>query len=536
MKKFLLFIFASIALSSCIDENPKGQLSEDNGYSTATKLELNAVASLYNYIGGNAESQGIMGTSRGVYDFNTFSTDEAMLPVRGGDWYDGGFWQNLYYHTWTASDVSLLNTWNYLYKVIVLCNNGLSHLQQHKSLLTDDKYTALTAEVRGLRAMFYYYLMDLWGRVPIVTMADENLENVKQSSRSDVFKFVVSELQYVEPLLAAERSNTEGNYYGRITRPVVDFLLAKIALNAEIYSDDNWTDGSIPDGKSIYFTVDGKQMNAWETVIAYCDKLSAEGYSLETNYSTNFAVHNEYSKENIFIIPMDKALYANQFWYLFRSRHYNHGSAIGMDSENGTSATVSTVRTYGYGTDSIDTRYAINFYSDTLRVDGKIVKLDDGTPLVYMPLEVKPDVTGSKYEKTAGARMSKYEIDRTAYADGKLQNNDIVLFRYADALLMKSEAKVRNGEDGSAELNMVRSRVNMPYRQATLKTILDERLLELVWEGWRRQDLIRFGMFNKTYDMRPQIDGESDGYTTVFPIPQNAISLNKNLSQNPDYK
>jgi hypothetical protein len=247
-------------------------------------------------------------------------------------------------------------------------------------------------------------------------------------------------------------------------------------------------------------------------------------------------VHNEYSKENIFIIPMDKALYANQFWYLFRSRHYNHGSAIGMDSENGTSATVSTVRTYGYGTDSIDTRYVINFYSDTLRVDGKIVKLDDGTPLVYMPLEVKPDVTGSKYEKTAGARMSKYEIDRTAYADGKLQNNDIVLFRYADALLMKSEAKVRNGEDGSAELNMVRSRVNMPYRQATLKTILDERLLELVWEGWRRQDLIRFGMFNKTYDMRPQIDGESDGYTTVFPIPQNAISLNKNLSQNPDYK
>ncbi len=103
--------------------------------------------------------------------------------------------------------------------------------------------------------------------------------------------------------------------------------------------------------------------------------------------------------------------------------------------------------------------------------------------------------------------MGKYEVDRTSYMDGKLPSNDIVLFRYADALLMKAEAKVRNGEDGSQELNAVRARVGMPAREATLDNILEERLLELVWEGWRRQDLIRFGKFTGAYDLREPLDG-----------------------------
>ena len=132
-------------------------------------------------------------------------------------------------------------------------------------------------------------------------------------------------------------------------------------------------------------------------------------------------------------------------------------------------------------------------------------------------------------------RMKKYELDRTAYSDGKLQDNDIVLFRYADVLLMKSEAKIRNGEDGDDELNAVRSRVGMGWRKATLKNILDERLMELQWEGWRRQDLVRFGQFHLKYDMRPQVTGEGNAFTTVFPIPGRAISLNNQLTQNPGY-
>ena len=101
---------------------------------------------------------------------------------------------------------------------------------------------------------------------------------------------------------------------------------------------------------------------------------------------------------------------------------------------------------------------------------------------------------------------------------------------------MKAEAKVRNGEDGTEELNAIRSRVGMPARPATLKTILDERLMELMWEGWRRNDLIRFGLFNQAYDQRTPVDNEATGFTTVFPIPTNAIEHNKNLTQNKGYK
>ena len=171
-----------------------------------------------------------------------------------------------------------------------------------------------------------------------------------------------------------------------------------------------------------------------------------------------------------------------------------------------------------------------------MKVDGKELLMDNGKPLEYQPFEVAQNLTNSKYIKTAGARMAKYEVDRTSYMDGKLQSNDIVLFRYADVLLMKAEAKVRLGENGDVELNKIRARVGMPNRKATLANILEERLLELVWEGWRRQDLIRFGKFTAAYDLRTPLQGEESGYTTVFPIPQKCIDLNKKLVQNKGYK
>ena len=531
IKTFCLFLCLPL-LTACLDETPKGQLDEKQAYATATALYINAVASLYNYIGGSNDSQGLQGTYRGVYDYNTFTTDEAIIPIRGGDWYDGGFWQHLYRHEWTADDEALYDTWSYLYKVVVLCNRSLSVIDSHKHLLTATQLSQYTAEVRAVRALFYYELLDLFASVPIDTVYSTPLEDVRPAPRSEVFRFVVSELQQTATLLARERSNSEGNYYGRVTRPVAWFLLARLALNAEVYCDDDWTDGHRPDGSRIFFNVDGRQLNAWQTCEAYVDSLTAFGYRLADDYASNFAVHNETSVENIFTIPMDKQLYTNEFKNLFRSRHYNHGGALGMDAENGSCATLYAVRAYGYGTDSVDSRWAINFFADTVSVDGHIVSLDNGQPLIYQPLAVAINLTGNEYEKTGGARMSKYEIDRTAYSDGKLQNNDIVLFRYADALLMKAEAKVRDGGDGSAELNSVRRRVGMPSRPATLDNILQERLLELMWEGCRRPDLIRFGRFGQSYDIRQALPNEDTGYTTVFPIPTKAINLNGNLKDN----
>ena len=529
-------VFSIFLFTSCLSESPRDQIDQEEAYSSATTLYDNTVATLYNYMGGTQQSQGLQGTYRGVYDYNSLTTDECIIPIRGGDWYDGGFWQDLYLHSWTASDQSLEDTWDYLYKVINLSNKAIEDLNSHKSLLTDVQLSAYTAEARAVRAMFYWYTMDMWGNIPLITSTSQSLANTSQSKRSILYKYIWDELQAVEPLLPNEKSNLQGDYYGRMTRPVVDFLLAKLALNYEVYADDDWTDGVRPSGSDASFTVDGQPMNAWQTCAYYCDKLTADGYTLMADRTANFSVHNENSTENIFVIPMDKTLYTQQFQYLFRSRHYAHGGAYGTASENGTCATLATVHEYGYGTDSVDNRWDQDFYSDTVYVDGKTIALDGGGVLVYYPLEVtSTNLTYSKYIRTAGARMKKYEVDRTAYNDGKNCDNDIVLFRYADAVLMRAEAHVRNGESGQADLDAIRGRVGMPSRKATLENILRERRMELMWEGWRRNDLIRYGLFNKAYDIRPQLDGEASGFTTVFPIPARVLDLNKKLQQNIGY-
>lgn len=540
----LTILATAILATACLDEYPKGQLTASEAYASAADIERNCVGDLYNHIGGSSESQGLQGTYRGVYDWNSMTTDEQMLPIRGGDWQDGGFWNRLYNHTWTASDNELTNTWNYLYKVIALCNRSLHILDQHSSLLSKAQHQRYQAEVRAIRALFYFHTLDLFGRIPLITLHGTSPDSVKQSERSEVYRFVVDELQSIAPLLAAERSNTPGNHYGRMTRPVAYFLLAKLAINAEVYSDDDWTDGLRPNGANTYFRVDGKLLNAWQTTIAYCDSLASASpvYSLESDYAANFKVYNETSLENIFTIPMSNTLYANRFLYLFRSLHYAHGGAIGTDAENGTCATRTAMQAYGIlhdnpqeRTTQPDKRFHTNFHADTVRVEGTIVTDGYGNPLVYHPLQVAEDLTGTPYEKTGGARMAKYETDRTAYDDGKLQNNDIVLFRYADALLMKAEAKVRNGESGQQEMDAVRLRSGMASREATLENLLTERLLELMWEGWRRNDLVRFGKFTEAYDNRPNAVSDTNGYTTVFPIPDDVLSLNPRLRQNPGY-
>lgn len=543
MKRIYSILFASFSLlswascSSYLEENPKDRLDEETAYSTLSDVQKNGVLSLYNYVGGYVDSQGLQGTGRGIYDLNTFTTDEAIMPTRGGDWYDGGFWQGLYLHRWGVNNEAIYATWEYLYRTVILCNGSLERIQDFAEKHPEENVADCVAEVRALRAMFYYYIMDLFGSVPLIEKSDPAVEDIVQEKRSKVFNFIVKELTESSSILSKERSNQPGVYYGRMTQPVVWFLLAKLALNVEVYTDDDWTDGSRLDGKSIFFEVEGQRLNAWQTVNYYCEKITAAGYTLEKDYTANFAVFNESSEENIFVIPMSKTLYTNQFIYLFRSRHYNHAKAYGLSGENGSSATKEVLETFGYDTPQVDARFDYCYFAGPVKdLEGNQILLDDGvTPLVYEPWNVALDVSGKPYEKTAGARMKKYEVDKTGLKDGKLLDNDIVLFRYADVLLMQSEAKVRNGEDGDAELNLVRSRVGMAPRTATLENLLDERMMELAWEGWRRQDMIRFGVFTRSYSCRPQLPGEENGYTTVFPIPEKVIDMNPQLHQHKGY-
>ena len=456
MKRYnTIILFLALALTSCsLDETPRSELPESAAYTSMEILYLNTVATLYNYIGGYEDGQGLQGTNRGIYDLQTFGSDEAMIPLRGGDWYDGGLWEAMYKHSWTAGHDLMKNSWLYLYKVIALCNRSLETLDTYQDLAGAEYYRAWTSEVRALRAMYYWYLIDLFGDVPLITNSSVSMNEVKREKRAVVFKFCEDELLSVVNFLSSENSTREGDYYGRITQPVALFILAKLMLQSEVYTD-------VP---------------RWGDCIGFCDELQDMGYSLEPIYSSNFLVYNQNSKENIFTIPMNKNLYSNQQQNIIRSLHYRHAE----------------------------------------------------------PDKVQLDLSGSPYLETAGARMYKYEYDKNAIKGGKLIDNDIVLFRYADVLLMRAECKERLGKDGSADFNAVRSRAGATPRECTLGNILNERLLELCWEGWRRPDLIRFGQYKSLYE-EPDAVNESDGHTTVFPIPAEVLALNNNLTQNPGY-
>lgn len=547
------FMLAAVltAFSSCsnfLEERPTDAFDEETAFQSPTLVYVNTVASLYN------DMFKVVGTDRNMYDMNTFSADEAMLPARGGDWEDGGLWQNMFLHRWgTANDLTK-NSWNYLYESIGKCNASIDKLSKFSEQQPDvDYFKAYKEEVRSLRAFFYYQLLDLFARVPLVTSSSVLMADVKQSERSEVFRFVVKELQEALPYLSDDHSNRKGAYYGRITKPVAYMILAKLALNAEVYADDNWTDGVRPDGKNIKFTVDNREMNAWETTIAYVEKLEALGYKLQGDFAANFAVANETSVENIFTVPMDPIAYPSAKDYsVVRSRHYDHASAFNQSGWNGACATVRAMKIFGFGTPEEDPRCRLTYFtSEITGPDGKTVNTEwngKRVPLKYEPLAAKVcmvDADGIAL-KTAGARMAKYEFDQNAQEGGVLHGNDCVIFRYADALLMKAEAKVRLGLSGLDEVNQVRSRVGAtPRQQVALADILDERLLELAWEGVRRQDLIRYGKFTEQTEDRYvgvkhtaiALDYKPDntGYTTVFSIYDDILKVNPNLKQNPGY-
>lgn len=532
----LLSFCALLCMPSChfLDEEPRSGHPEQAVITSATALHQTAVLALYNHMGGHEDGNGLQGTYRGIYDLQTFASDEAIIPVRGGDWFDGGLWMDLYYHSWQPDNEVCRNAWVYLYQFVGLCNHSLALLDIYKSLLTDAQYDEFVAEVRAIRALCYTYLLDLFARVPIVTAENISVSEIRQSERSEVFRFVWNELQQVFPYLPDERSNTRGEYYGRVTRPVVSFLLMKLALNAEIWLDDDWTDAETLNGNDVKLRCEDVECDAWGAVRYYGEQIlySTANYDLCESQINCFAVFNEDAVENIFTIPMDPSVYRNRFKNHFRSLHYQHAAALGYGGENGSCATLQTLDVFGYGTPARDCRFATTFFAGKVRIDGHPLILSNGDTLVYEAREVKPDLTGSPFVATAGARMKKYAFDPAGIFDGQLRNTDIVLFRFADVLLMMAEAKVRMGESGQTEFDRVRLRealalgVGVQQREATLENIYYERWLELMWEGWHRQDMIRFGKYVATAAQR---------FEQVFPIPQVALKTNANLRQNKGY-
>lgn len=573
MKQYIIgsMLLSSILLASCsLEETPRSKFSEQEAFSTPKLVYVNTVANVYSSIGN-----GLYGSDGGsVHTFQEFSSDASMIPGRQGDWVDGGAWQNIFLHNFESSVSKYNDVWNNLYRVIGLANSSIDRL--NKYLDEHPEYAEYVYELRALRAVYYYYVMDLFGQVPLVVSSQVSANEVAQSNRSDVFKFVTSELAECIPHLSDSKSQNEGEYYGRITKAVAYMCMAKCAINAPVYTIDDTTPTSYSAfvgtdksgkataseeqgktvsemGKNINITLDGKTRNAWETA-AYCaDQIASLGYRLQPSYADNFIVANQNSVENIWTRPNDCVNYKIEDYNIVRTLHYNHGGAIGYQGWNGACSSKQQMLVYGYGTANPDPRLKLNFYTDKDYMEETGKPVEDGAtdkPLEYMPMAVKVDFSASDDPhamKCSGARMKKYEFDKSTTQQYSF-NNDLVIWRYADALLMKAEAEYRMGNKAEALtiVNEVRGRVAAtPRTELTLNDILDERMLELAWEGVRRPDQIRFCTFTEpTADRFKGVthnasagdyNDDTQGYTVVYPIPYAVLNLNKKLDQNPGY-
>lgn len=573
MKQYIIgsMLLSSILLASCsLDETPRSKFSEEEAFSTPKLVYVNTVANVYSSIGN-----GLYGSDGGsVHTFQEFSSDASMIPGRQGDWVDGGAWQNIFLHNFESSVSKYNDVWNNLYRVIGLANSSIDRL--NKYLGEHPEYAEYVYELRALRAVYYYYVMDLFGQVPLVVSSEVSANEVNQSNRSDVFKFVTSELAECIPHLSDSKSQNEGEYYGRITKAVAYMCMAKCAINAPVYNIDDTNPTSYSAfvgtdksgkataseeqgktvsemGKNINITLDGETRNAWETAVYCADQIASLGYRLQPSYADNFIVANQNSVENIWTRPNDCVNYKIDDYNIVRTLHYNHGGAIGYQGWNGACSSKQQMLVYGYGTANPDPRLKLNFYTDKDYMEETGKAVEDGATgkdLEYMPLAVKVDFTAADDPhamKCSGARMKKYEFDKSTTQQYSF-NNDLVIWRYADALLLKAEAEYRMGNKAEALtiVNEVRGRVAAtPRTELTLNDILDERMLELAWEGVRRQDQIRFCTFTEpTADRFKGVthnasagdyNDDTQGYTMVYPIPYAVLNLNKKLGQNPGY-
>ncbi|MGC3945438.1 MAG: RagB/SusD family nutrient uptake outer membrane protein [Chryseolinea sp.] len=451
-----------------------------------------------------------------VYNLHELSTDEIILPVRSGNWTDGGRWEELWKHTWTANSGPVVDGWAYVFSGISTVNRILESLEQMKA--RSKSHDVFVAEMRTLRAFFYYQAIDLFGNVPIIEHPGVQASEVATRTRGEVFTYVEKEITESIPDLSGDVNQAT---YGRITQWMAYTLLAKLYLNAEVFTGTaRWADC----------------LNACEAII------TSGKYVLEEDFFSNFAIDNEGSRENIFSLPFDQRGKLGSFVLQGFTLHYKSIETFGLDDSgvNGYCSTAEYVNLF----DDADKRKQMFLigqqYAGQIK-DEAHRQFDSSNPPV--PLSFNPVITSfhlsAPEAEIAGARCVKWEINKTCW----FMSNDFAVYRLADVILMKAEAQLRQGNAALALATInqrygntsIRSRAGMPdfaESEMTLDGLLAERARELSWEGHRRNDLIRFGHFT---DARVPEKNVSEDFRLLFPIPKTEMDKNSYLKQNPGY-
>jgi hypothetical protein len=357
-------------------------------------------------------------------------------------------------------------------------------------------------ELRAVRAIYYFMAVDAFGNVPIVT---DNKSSAATKTRAEVYAFIVSELTAAIPNL------TSGKSYSRMTQDAAKALLAKVYLNAGVY-----TGGT----------------NQWQKAYDTADQVikSSNGWSLSSSTLSNFVVQNQGSNENIFSIPFD-SFKAGGMNFHMRTLHYANQQTYGLGNSpwNG----FCTLADFYNSFESKDLRNSMWIKGQQFAASGAALKDAKGAPLAFIADFNKDQMTDADPEfQVAGIRAQKYEIQKNN-PNGD-QSNDYVVFRLADAIMMRAEAAFRLGKtaEALADVNRIRTRSGVDaLTSLTAADILAERGREFAWEGWRRNDMVRFGTFSLERKFMKNLDKRRE----LFPIPQPRIDANPLLKQNPGY-
>ena len=544
-KIFSLLAAASLLISvpSCtnLDERIYDQLPAETFGSTAT--EINAlVGTCYN-------------TLKRTFPSDALTMSEAagsvmIYPTRkGGDWWDGGQYMQMFMHTYTSMTSCNRGAWNAAMESIGTCNANLNTVLGSEMANKDQ----MAAEIRGIRAYWYYFLVDKWGNIPMVTDYNDK-ELPGNTPRAEAYSWLVQEVNSLIPALP----EAEGNY-GKFTKASAHALLAKLYLNS-----DAWGMGD-------------KYAQAAEEAQKV---IQDPGLELLSKWSDNFSWNNSGNKESILCAQYSSNDTSNTNSLHFRTLGYVENQAIGASfgAWNGFCAQPDYVKLfmadpskasdpkYTYYDDPANDPRIVSFrlgqqYS---KATGEVLMTGHSLPMNHYA-EVFP-LYGAQRDGTIwadvqqqdGGRVGKWEYDASLTS---AMNNDFAIFRLADFYLVRAEALLRSG--GSAAeatelVNKIRSRAGVKtLSSVTLADVQLERRLELAWEGVSREDDIRFGCYDKdmwsmlratvsqdvdaagmpkTYSINPSAwNRPSDKYLELFPIPLTAWQTNPKLVQNPGY-
>ncbi len=464
----------------------------------------------------------------------TLSTDEAIIPARDGNFDDGGQYRQLHYHTWTADHPNVLTIWQWAYSGIQTCNRLLNVTSNFN--FSDQEKANRLAEIRAMRALYYYFLLDLYGNVPIITDYPAPASPATKP-RAEVYKFIESELAGITGKLPAKSSNTATNtqQYGRPTKGMVYALLAKLYLNSEVYT-----------GAARY-----------SDVVRMADSVQANtNYALDTRYRDIFLPNNgPQIRETIFAVPYDQQIPGNQFtrfgffYYLTQAYGFSVNLSIAMSTTPEFYARFNLPGDFRTTTWLAGPQYAPDgnggFTTTPVYYPNSTTQININPVLTLVP--PKPmDLGNTQASQASGARSIKYYPDPTIIQATRLNGNDVPLLRLADVLLMKAEAILRgatattvNGELQTplVLVNKIRARAGAQQASSIALTgMLDERARELSWEAWRRNDLIRFGQFETEYPLPNDVlKMDKSEYRRLYPVPTIELRLNSNLAQNTGY-